>query len=538
MPPLRYALLLSAALATSVQAANWSAPEAIVPPSDFKGVHGLAIDQQGRLLAGSVVGSSIYQVDKETGEVSTLIGPDKGQADDIAIGPKGEMAWTGFQSGKIFYRAHDDAEIVMLAEDLPGINSIAFNQDTGALYASQVFHGDALWQIDRDGAESPRLIREDMGGFNGFEVGTDGWIYGPLWFKGQVVRINPEDGAMETLAEGLQIPAAVNFDSQGNLFVVDAKAGELLRISAEDRELSSVASLATALDNLTVAADDRIYVSNMADNSITRVNPQTGGAEVLTQGDLAVPAGIALDQAREQLYVADIFAFRRVDLASGQVTDIRRAHGDDIEYPTGVSLGRERILLTSFADGSLQILQRSDYSTELKLHDLPAPSAAVELPDGRIAVSLMGSGEIVLLSGDELQNSTTLISDLLGPVAMQLGQDGALYLTEAAGMLSRVNIASGELERLVTDLAMPEGLVELSAGQWLVAETAKQQISLIDLEQDTQQVVASELPIGFPAGPGMPPSGIPTGLSLDAVGNLYFGSDLDNGLYRMARGQE
>lgn len=346
-------LFLSAALATSIQAANWADPAALVAPSAFKGVHGLAIDQQGRLLAGSVVGNSIYQVDKESGDVSTLIGPDKGQADDIAIGPKGEMAWTGFQSGKIFYRASDDAEIVMLADGLPGINSIAFNQDTGALYASQVFMGDALWQIDREGAEPPRLIRENMGGFNGFEVGADGWIYGPLWFEGQVVRINPEDGELEVIAEGLQIPAAVNFDSRGNLYVVDTKAGELLRISAEERELTTVATLATALDNLTVAADDRIYVSNMADNSITRVNPETGGADILTQGDLAVPAGLALDQAREQLYVADIFAFRRVDLASGQVTDIRRAHGDDIEYPTGVSLGAERILLTSFADGRL-----------------------------------------------------------------------------------------------------------------------------------------------------------------------------------------
>ncbi|SDT97116.1 Vgb family protein [Halopseudomonas salegens] len=534
MPCLRPALLLTAALATSIHAASWTAPDALVAPSAFKGVHGLAIDQQGRLLAGSVVGNSIYQVDRDSGDVSILIGPDKGQADDIAIGPKGEMAWTGFQSGRIFYRAHDDAEIIQLADGLPGINSIAFNLDTGALYASQVFMGDALWQIDRDGAEPPRLIREDMGGFNGFEVGADGWIYGPLWFKGQVARINPEDGDMQIIAEGLQIPAAVNFDSKGNLFVVDTRAGELLRISADDRELTRVATLATALDNLAVAADDRIYVSNMADNSITRVNPLSGETRVLTRGDLAVPAGLAVDQNNRQLYVADIFAFRRVDLASGKVTDIRRAHGDDIEYPTGVSLGAERILLTSFADGSLQILRRSDYSTEAKIHDLPAPTAAVELPDGRIALSLMATGEIFLLDAD-LQQRTSLASDLHGPVSMQLGQDGALYLTEAAGLFSRVDVDSGKVERLATDLAMPEGLVQLSADQWLVAETAKQQVSLIDLATGERQVIAADLPIGFPAGPGMPPSGIPTGLALDASGNLYFGSDLDNGLYRMAR---
>lgn len=77
--------------------------------------------------------------------------------------------------------------------------------------------------------------------------------------------------------------------------------------------------------------------------------------------------------------------------------------------------------------------------------------------------------------------------------------------------------------------------MQLNAEQWLVAETAKQQISQLDLATGERKVVASDLPIGFPAGPGMPPSGIPTGLALDAIGNLYFGSDLDNGLYRMAR---
>ncbi|WVM89211.1 hypothetical protein UMZ34_00265 [Halopseudomonas pachastrellae] len=33
------------------------------------------------------------------------------------------------------------------ATDLPGINSQDFNDETGALYASQVFLGDALWKL-------------------------------------------------------------------------------------------------------------------------------------------------------------------------------------------------------------------------------------------------------------------------------------------------------------------------------------------------------------------------------------------------------
>ena len=47
--------------------AAWSPPEALVAPSSFTGVHGLAIDKKGRLLAGSVVGNAIWEVDRQTG---------------------------------------------------------------------------------------------------------------------------------------------------------------------------------------------------------------------------------------------------------------------------------------------------------------------------------------------------------------------------------------------------------------------------------------------------------------------------------------
>ena len=63
-------LLLSActSMAPSRPAA-WSAPEVLVAPSSFTGVHGLAVDTKGRLLAGSVVGSTLWEVDRKTGAV-------------------------------------------------------------------------------------------------------------------------------------------------------------------------------------------------------------------------------------------------------------------------------------------------------------------------------------------------------------------------------------------------------------------------------------------------------------------------------------
>ena len=87
--------------------ASWAGPEALVAPSSFSGVHGLAIDKQGRLLAGSVVGNAMWEVDRQTGAAKILIGGPEGQADDIAIGPNGEMAWTNYLMGMVRYRDND-----------------------------------------------------------------------------------------------------------------------------------------------------------------------------------------------------------------------------------------------------------------------------------------------------------------------------------------------------------------------------------------------------------------------------------------------
>ena len=97
--------VLTASMLASVSLAqNYGPPQIVVAPSNFKGVHGLAVDKQGRLLAGSVVGMSISQVDVKTGKATILIDAPQGQADDIAIGPKGEMAWTSFLQGVLRIR--------------------------------------------------------------------------------------------------------------------------------------------------------------------------------------------------------------------------------------------------------------------------------------------------------------------------------------------------------------------------------------------------------------------------------------------------
>lgn len=528
------ALLLAAcASAPPSRPAGWNAPEIVVPPSSFTGVHGLAVDKRGRLLAGSVVGNAIWEVDRNTGAAKILVDGPEGQADDIAIGPNGEMAWTNYLMGMLRYRENDGAPMRVLAKDLPGLNSLDFDRRNGKLYASQVFLGDALWEIDVAGTKPPRLIAKDLGGLNGFEVGPDGMIYGPLWFKNSVVKVDPASGAVTVINNQFKTPAAANLDGKGNLWVVDTATGELCKVELASGRKTVVRTLKTALDNLAIAPEGTVYVSNMADNSIEAIDPVSGAVRVLTRGALAVPSGVKVSGGT--LWVADIFSHRKVDLASGAVSDVMRMHGDGVvmEYPFGVGVSADRVVLTSWFTGTVQVLDRATNKTLVMSHGWKAPYDAIPMAGGSVLVAEIATGSITRASGADLATKTVVASGLAGPVQMTLGRDGMLYVTEAAGNLVKVNLADGSKSVVASGLALPEGVAQTPWGTFIVAEAAAARLVEIDPATNTRRTVAENLPIGRTGSPGLPPPNIATGVDVGADGTIYFSANKNNAIYRV-----
>ena len=511
--------------------AAWAAPEVLVAPSSFHGVHGLAVDAKGRLLAGTVVGSSMWEVDRTTGATKVFIAAPEGEADDIAIGPKGEMAWTSYLQGIVRYRENDAAPIRILAKDLPGINSLAFDQKNGKLYASQVFLGDAMHEIDVAGVKPPRLIAKDIGGFNGFEVGPDGMLYGPIWFKGQVAKMNPADGAITVINIEFKIPAAVNLDGKGNLWAVDTNTGELSKVELATGKKTVMKQLNPAIDNLAIAPDGMIYVSNMADNSVQSYNPTSGDVRLLTGGKLSVPGGIKLDG--DTLWVADLFAFREVNVKSGAVKDVFRMQSSDMEYPFAVGVSAKQFALSSWFTGSVQIIDRATRKTITTIHDLKAPMDALFLDDGSLVYVEIATGEITRASGADFKVRKVIAKDLAGPVQMMVGKDGALYVTEAAGNLTRINMTDGSKTVVADKLALPEGVAQTPWGTFIVAEAAARRLVEVDPANGSRRTVAENLPIGLEAGPGLPPPNVPTGVAVGADGVIYMSADRNNAIYKI-----
>lgn len=509
----------------------------LVPGSAFHGVHGLGIDKSGRLFAGSVAGAAMYEVDRASGTAKIAIPTPEGMADDIAFAPDGTMAWTGFLTGDLYSRK-GDGPIKKLASGLPGINSLAFRKD-GRLYATTVFLGDTLYEIDVEGTKPPRKIMEKMGGLNGFEFGPDDMLYGPLWFKGQVARVDVDKAELTVVADGFKIPAAVNFDSKGNLWVVDTALGQLVRVDPKSGAKKVVAQLKPSLDNLAIDDKDRIYVSNMADNGIQEVDPETGAAKQVIIGKLALPGGIGVvsDGDKDTIYVADVFAYRTVDGTTGEVSEPARMHADGVtlEYPMSATAKGDDVLLSSWFTGTVQVIDRKTGKTSEMLHGFKAPHDAIRLGDGSILVNELGSKSLLRVSGEHGKDRNVLIGGLEGPVGMVAGSKDTVYVTEAfAGQVSRIE-TNGEKSVVAKDLKMPEGIAVTPDGMLVVAEVGAKRIIQIDPVKGTVTEIAANLPIGLAGAPGGLPTNIPTGIGVGASGTIYFSSDIENAIYKITK---
>ncbi|MBM7116776.1 gluconolaconase [Archangium primigenium] len=512
--------------------------EVVVAGSPFQGVHGLALDGKGHLLASNLLGQTVHTIDLATGKVSPLVGPPQGGADDVTVGPDGSVYWTGYFAGQLMRRT-PDGKTRVLAKNLPGLNSLAFRKD-GRLYVTQLGRGvDALSEADPSGKKPPRTVIADPGFLNGFEFGPDDNLYGPLLLKGQVVRVDVDTGTLETVAGGFAMPVAVNFDtSREHLFVLDSVKGELVRVRVATGDKEVVAKLPTGLDNLTVGPDNLVYVSNMVDNDIRVVNPADGSVKPVVEARLSVPSGLAVapDDPEERLYVADVYALRRVGGKDGAISQTTRVLSSRMTFPMNVSLSAQHVVLSSAYLASLQVLDRASGDILRTIPNTNGVQGALELADGTLLVAEAAKGRLVRIAADEAATSTVLAEGLAGPVGLVADTEAAepgVYVTEVdSGKVTRVRLADGNKRTVAKGLKAPEGIARHPDGGLIVAEVGAKRLVRIDPATGRSTVIAQDLNIGLPRVGDLPPGYLPTGVAVGGSGTIYMSSDKESALYR------
>jgi sugar lactone lactonase YvrE len=411
------------------------------------------------------------------------------------------------------------------------VNPITFSDDD-RLFVAQCFLGTNLYELDPAGEREPRLISDTLGpgcGLNGMDWGPDGRLYGPRWFAGEVVSFDVDDNSMRVEASGFQTPAAVKFNSRGELHVLDTARGEVIKVDAGEKQ--TVATVGIGLDNFAFDARDRLFVSSFTDGYVRRVDAD-GSVTELQPGGLCHAGGAAI--MGNNVVLADLHGIRGYDLESGELAFTQRniVGVSEIGGAFNVALDGDNLILVSWFDGDVRIWDPVNEKRVARYPDLVLPVAAVRYGDA-IAVAEHGKSRVVAFSNEGAE--TTLASGLPAPTGLVV-EGGNLYVSDRTlGQI--LLIASGgkalpEPRVIVANLTTPEGFVVTENG-FVIVEADLGHVTAVD--SAGQRQVLAEIPPGTQAfAEAYPPSQIFNGIAVAPDGRLYVPGETDRSLYRIS----
>jgi len=501
--------------------------------ASFRGINGILFGPDGNLYLTSVVTPAVARIDPESGEILDNWGLDDGaqSPDDLAFGPDGSVYWTDISNGDVTMRT-PTGETRVVASPGVGVNPITFSDD-GRLFVSQCFMDTNLFELDPAGEAEPRLIRDDLGpgcGLNGMDWGSaDGRLYGPRWFRGEVVRVDVDSGQMETVASGFEVPAAVKFDSEGVLHVLDSLRGEVVRVE-DDGGKEVVARVQPGLDNFAFDASDRLFISSFADGFIVEALSPDENRMVL-EGGLNMPGGVALigsDDAT-RLVVADFFALRQLDPATGdELGVVRDVIGfSDIGTSMSVHAADEgRLVLSSWFDNAVRLWDPAADALVQTFGELAAPIDAIQ-HEGEIVASQWGAGNVIAFSPGNPEEKRVLAEGLSGPAGLTAA-NGTLYVADnLAGTVLRVG--DDGVETVAEGLDQPEGLAAAN-GSIYVVEAGAGRVVAIDPASGESTTVAEDLELHVPPSGAFPNTMLFNGIATDGS-TAWVAGDAANTVY-------
>lgn len=503
--------------------------ETIATGANIAGANGIHFGPDGMLYITSVIGSDLTVIDPSSGEelkrytaADGVIGPD-----DVAFASDGSFYWTSILTGEVA-GFNPAGEKIVAAQLPPGANPITFSPDD-RLFVSQCFLGTNLYELDRFGVEPPRLIADDLGpgcGLNGMDWGPDDRLYGPRWFVGEVVSFDVDSGERRVEATGFVTPAAIKFDSQGVLHVLDTGTGDLVRVVDGENEV--IATLTPGLDNFAFDANDTAYVSSYADGFIKRINDDDT-ITTLQPGGMSHPGGIAV--AGDTVWVADVHALRGFDRETGEevITQRNVVGVGELGGSINLSADDETLILTSWFDGDARVWNPQTEQRLVQVPNLAAPVAAVRYA-GALAIAEHLKGSVTLYGESD---PIVIATDLPAPSGLYVADD-ALYVSDRDLGQIRLIARNGEglsaPEIVVDSLDAPEGFVVTETG-FVVVEAAAARI--VHIDPDGNRRVLADIPGGSIGAPGLPPSQIFNGIAIDEDGNLFITGEASRVLYRI-----
>jgi sugar lactone lactonase YvrE len=473
----------------SVTADGWTL-ERVTRPSRLYNANGLRTGQDGRIYVAQVSGSQISAIDPDSGDIETIspmgggiVGPD-----DLAFDENGNLYATEITEGRVSELTPNGSTRVICG-DMPVANPITYH--AGRLIAGECRPGGRIMELDRNGG-APRIILDNVPMANAFEVGPDGKLYFPVMGTNEIWRVRLEGGSPEVVARDLAAPDSVKFDPQGYIVSTQAASGQVLRINPSTGERDVLATIAPGLDNCTFIGD-RLFVSSIS-GQITEILSNGTTRSVVPDG-LQWPLGLAVNDD-DTLFVADGGYTYTLPAASElRLAGMLFSPGFP-GYTRGVAAaaGKGEWIVTT-ANGEVARFTPDQASYQVLVSGFEQLYGVAVRTGGGIVFVDMAAGSV--LSADDAQTSR-LASGLNQPKGVALDARGACYVTESgAGRV--VRLEAGKAVLVLDGLTKPEGLM-VHRDLLTVVDAGSKELVEYDLLSGRRRILASNLPVGAPAG--------------------------------------
>ncbi len=469
------------------------------------------------------------KIDPNNGDILESIPNTTGS--DLDFANDGTMYWVDAFVGKIFKKT-TAGDISLIAELNTVIDGIAVN-DAGRVFTASFLAGeDALWEVDPEGIQEPRLVVA-LGGFDAFDFGPDGYLYAPDYVNGtgQIYKIDVDTGDVSVISDGFCKPIATKVNSLGELYVLDSGCPQMVKVDISTGEKTVMAdNLVGGPDNFDFNANNELFVAFNADAYIGKILAD-GSVQAITPSGLSTPGTFSI-RPDGSLLIADLFSLRRFNLNTGELLESYYMDTGLIPPLTHYDDGNQ-IIISCFMCNSVQVWDINQKAPVETYANLQVPLNAIRFR-GEIIVAEMGSGSVFQLS-----DKTTLISGLQGPAGL-VAQGDDLYVSDAiTGTIWKAVEAGVPLnppQAIIEGLAHPEGFAFDNEGGVLVVEVGNKRLIRVDLASQDITVLADNLDMGLPISEGAAPTGgaLSSVLILDP-NTYYVSAEVGNVIYKVTR---
>lgn len=531
--PYWYTTILAVLLLTSAQALavheykERYKVKKIIKGADFHGTASVNFNPNGDMYIVDFISGEIMEVDPNTGKVLSRFSEFVETA-EIDFSSDGTLYWANPFSGEVYKRSLE-GDIQLIGKVNTVIDGVAVNDQGRVFTASFSRSQNGLWEIDPNGIEPPRLVVE-LGGFDAFDFGPDGYLYAPdyLYGTGNIYKIDIDSGDYSVVANGYCQPIATKFNSAGELHVMDSACPKIDKVNIETGEKALVATLEAGCDNFDFNLDDEIYFANNANAYIGKILPD-GTTEYITRPGLSAPGSISV-RSDGSLFVADAFAMRRYNTHDKNLEQTYYANAGMIP-PFSMSDDGDSLILTNNLFGYVQIWDPDLNTAKATFVDFNIPLNAIRFQD-ELVVAELGSGSVVKHS-----DRSPLISGLIVPTGLAgNGQD--LYVADyATGIVWQAVKDGSQLDSpiIITDqLTHPEGMTMDLEGNLLVMDVGTRKLVKVNPETGDTSVIAKRLKVGLDPLTGTPPTWAAlSDVTVSDSGVIYATGDKRNVIYKI-----